>query len=238
MEVTWTERDSSKIIGIFEKSANFGFVVPTHSFGRDIFIPKKFCEGIENKKLVVCEVTFWGDKERKPEGKIIDVLGNPFDTDVMIEALIEREGLTERFSNEIMREISDLKEPEEGSEELLNRVDLRNLDIITIDGADAKDLDDAVYVEKLENNKYKLIVSIADVSYYVKRGSKLDNEAYKRGNWEEKAKCMSKSKRRKRRKKRRKKRTMRRRWRRNTDEHQEQEKERENMMIMQQKEER
>ncbi len=176
------ERNSSKIIGIFEKSANFGFVVPTHSFGRDIFIPKKFCHGIENKKLVVCEVTFWGDNDRKPEGKIVEVLGNPFDTDVMIEALIEREGLAEKFSNEVMREIKDLIEPVEGSEEFSERRDLRNLNIITIDGADAKDLDDAVYVEKLDENKYKLIVSIADVSHYVKKGSKLDKEAYKRGN--------------------------------------------------------
>lgn len=173
------ERSTTKVIGIFEKSSNFGFVVPTHSFGKDIFIPNKYCKGIENKKLVVCEITFWGDNEKKPEGKIVEVLGDPFDTDVMIEALIERDGLSETFPREVLAEIKKLKSPEGSFEE---RRDLRNLNIITIDGADAKDLDDAVYVEKLENGNHKLIVSIADVSYYVEKGSALDKEAYKRGN--------------------------------------------------------
>lgn len=174
------KRNSDKIIGIFERSQNFGFVVPTHSFGKDIYIPNKFCKGIENKKLVVCQVTFWGDKERKPEGKIVDVLGNPFDTDVMIEALIERDGLSESFSNEVLREVKELKEPNES--DFSGRKDLRALPIVTIDGADAKDLDDAVYVEKIKDGNYKLIVSIADVSHYVPKGSALDKEAYKRGN--------------------------------------------------------
>lgn len=174
------KRNSNKVIGIFEKSKNFGFVVPTHSFGNDIFIPKKYCHGIENKRLVICEVTFWGDKERKPEGKVIDVLGDPYDTDVMIEALIERDGLSETFSNEVMREIKKLEEPE--GENFDDRRDLRDLSIVTIDGADAKDLDDAVYVEKLEDGNYRLVVSIADVSHYVKQGSALDKEAYQRGN--------------------------------------------------------
>lgn len=177
--VTVLERSSTKIIGIFEKSNNFGFVVPTHSFGKDVFIPNKFCKGIENKKLVVCEITFWGDKDKKPEGRIVDVLGDPFNTDVMIEALIERDGLSEEFSQEVLREVRSLKAPEG---KYGDRKDLRDLNIITIDGADAKDLDDAVYVEKLANGKYRLIVSIADVSHYVPKDSALDTEAYKRGN--------------------------------------------------------
>lgn len=174
------KRGSNRIIGIFEMSKSFGFVVPTHSFGKDIYIPKKYCEGIPNKKLVVVEIDFWGDAERKPEGKIINVLGDPFNTDVMIEAIIEREGLTEEFSSEVQKEVKYLREMTE--EEIKEKRDLRHLPIVTIDGDDAKDLDDAVYVEKLENGNYKLIVSIADVSHYVKQGSALDKEAYLRGN--------------------------------------------------------
>ena len=174
------KRGSNRVIGIFERSKAFGFVVPTHSFGKDIYIPKKYCDGIPNKKLVVVEVDFWGDAERKPEGKIIDILGDPFDTNVMIEALIERDGLSEEFNSEVKREVKALREMTE--EEIKEKRDLRHLPIVTIDGDDAKDLDDAVYVEKLPNGNYKLLVSIADVSHYVKAGSALDKEAYLRGN--------------------------------------------------------
>ena len=174
------KRGSNRVIGIFERSKNFGFVVPTHSFGKDIYIPNKFCVDVPNKKLVVVEVDFWGDAERKPEGRIIDILGDPFDTNVMIEALIERDGLSEEFNMEVKREVKDLREMTE--EEIKEKRDLRHLPIVTIDGDDAKDLDDAVYVEKFPNGNYKLLVSIADVSHYVKSGSALDKEAYLRGN--------------------------------------------------------
>lgn len=174
-------RGSNRVIGIFEKSKSFGFVVPTHSFGKDIYIPKKFCDNIPNRKLVVVEVDFWGDDGRKPEGRIVEVLGDPFDTNVMIEALIERDGLSEEFNHEVKKEIKELKELTE-AEIKSGRRDLRNLPIVTIDGDDAKDLDDAVYVEKFENGNYRLIVAIADVSHYVKQGSALDKEAYLRGN--------------------------------------------------------
>ena len=174
------KRSSNRVIGIFEMSKSFGFVVPTHSFGKDIYIPKKYCVGIPNKKLVVVEIDFWGDAERKPEGKIVEVLGDPFNTNVMIEALIERDGLSEDFISEVKREIKELRELDE--KDIKERKDLRNLPIVTIDGEDAKDLDDAVYVEKLPNGGYRLIVAIADVSHYVKQGSALDKEAFARGN--------------------------------------------------------
>ncbi len=175
------KRGSNRVIGIFEMSKSFGFVVPTHSFGKDIYIPKKYCDGIPNKKLVVVEIDFWGDAERKPEGKIVDVLGDPFDTNVMIEALIQRDGLSEEFNAEAKKEIKALKELTE-EEIKKERRDLRHLPIVTIDGDDAKDLDDAVYVEKKENGNFRLVVAIADVSHYVKQGSALDKEAFLRGN--------------------------------------------------------
>lgn len=174
-------RDKDIVIGIFQKNKNFGFVTPTHSFGRDIYIPAIRMKNAENNQLVVVRITFWGDNERKPEGEIVEILGNPYDTKNMIEALIIREGMSESFPPEAMAEARSIP-VEIGKKELEGRRDLRHLPIITIDGDDAKDLDDAVYVEKLKNGNYKLIVSIADVSHYIPEGSALDREAYKRGN--------------------------------------------------------
>ena len=86
-------RDKDIVIGIFQKNKNFGFVTPTHSFGRDIYIPSIRMKNAENNQLVVVRITFWGDNERKPEGEIVEILGNPYDTKNMIEALIEKECL-------------------------------------------------------------------------------------------------------------------------------------------------
>ena len=175
------KRTNDTVIGILQKQKSFGFVTPTHSFGKDIYIPKKFTNIARDGELVVVKIDFFGDKERKPEGKIIEVLGNPLDSKVMMEALLRRENLSEDFPQEVMREARETPQ-EVHQDEINSRVDLRNLSIITIDGADAKDLDDAVYVEKKENGNYRLIVSIADVSYYVKEGSAMDKEALRRGN--------------------------------------------------------
>lgn len=174
-------RSNSIIIGILKKQREFGFVVPTHSFGKDIYIPKKFLSRAKDGELVLVKLDYFGDKERNPEGKILEALGDPLDSRVMIEGLIKREGLMESFPREALDEAKKIPE-KISSEELINRIDLRGLPIITIDGDDAKDLDDAVYVEKKENGEYRLIVSIADVSHYVKKDSFLDKEALKRGN--------------------------------------------------------
>ena len=175
------KRSKDKIIGIFEKSESFGFVKPTHSFGRDIFIPKRGMKNAKNGELVLVKVTFWGGEGKKPEGEIEEVLGDPYNTNTMIEALIKREGMSGEFPPEVIREVVNV-EDKITEDEIKKRKDLRNLPIITIDGEDAKDLDDAVYVEKLKNGNYKLIVSIADVSHYIQDGILLDKEAQKRGN--------------------------------------------------------
>ena len=173
------EHRKNTVVGILEKSKNFAFVIPTGSFGKDIYIPNSKIGNADNKDLVAVEITFWGDDDRKPEGKIIKVLGSSTNSKNMIEALIYREGLSEKFSDEAMQQTKEvIKEKIDYS----NRKDLTKLPIITIDGADAKDLDDAVYVEKLENGNYKLIVAIADVSHYVKKDTVLDLEARHRGN--------------------------------------------------------
>ena len=173
------EHRKNTVVGILEKSKNFAFVIPTGSFGKDIYIPNSKIANADNRDLVAVEITFWGDDDREPEGKIIKVLGSSTNSKNMIEALIYREGLSEEFSNEAMQQTKEvIKEKIDYS----NRKDLTKLPIITIDGADAKDLDDAVYVEKLENGNYKLIVAIADVSHYVKKDTVLDLEARHRGN--------------------------------------------------------
>lgn len=175
------KREKDKIIGVFEKLNNFGFVRAFESFGKDIYIPKHFFNNAEDGNLVSVEITFWGDSKRKPEGKIISVLGNPSNSNTLIEGLLIRENISETFPDDVLAEARQIPITIPTSE-YSTRVDLRNLSIITIDGADAKDLDDAVYLEKLENGNFKLIVSIADVSYYIKEGSKLDKEAELRGN--------------------------------------------------------
>ena len=166
------------IVGVFEHNLSFGFVRPKNSV-KDIYIPKKKIKGAKTGDLVAVKIYFWGDDEKKPEGEVVSILGDPQDTEALISALLINNGIQEKFPNEVIKEMDKIND--DFSEELEKRRDLRHLDIITIDGSDAKDLDDAVYVEKTET-RYKLFVSIADVSYYVKSGSELDREALKRGN--------------------------------------------------------
>ncbi len=179
VKVISRERDT--IVGILQRNENFGFVTPTHSFGKDIYIPYRMMKDAKNQQLVVVKITSWGTNEKKPEGEIIEVIGDPYNTNNMIEALIVREGMSETFSKPVLLEARNIPTTI-SKDEIAKRKDLRNLPIITIDGDDAKDLDDAVYVKKLPNGNYKLIVSIADVSHYIPEGSMLDQEAFKRGN--------------------------------------------------------
>lgn len=172
------KRNRNVIVGVFENNLSFGFVRPRNS-PKDIYIPKKLIRGAKTGDLVAVKVDFWGDEERKPEGAIVSILGSPKDTEALISSLLLNEGIEEKFPNEVLQELDKIDE--DFSDELENRKDLRHLDIITIDGSDAKDLDDAVYVEKTEDG-YKLFVSIADVSYYVRENTELDTEALKRGN--------------------------------------------------------
>lgn len=175
------QREKERIVGILEKRSDFGFVCPTHAFGKDIYIPKGKMKSAKNGELVVVDIYFWGDKNRKPEGEIIEALGDPYDTKNMIDALIFREGLSEEFSRKAKIEIKNIAQSVT-EKEIAGRHDLRSYSIITIDGEDAKDLDDAVYVERIENGNYRLIVSIADVSHYIQENSELDKEAQSRGN--------------------------------------------------------
>ena len=174
------ERANTKIIGVYEDSRNFGFVVPEDTrLNQDIFISKKDKNGANHGDIVIAEVTKWPDKRRSPEGVIKEVLGKKGEKGLDNLTIIKKYGLPEEFPAKVLAYAEGI--PEEIDEkEIKRRKDIRNIRMVTIDGEDAKDLDDAVSIEKLENGKYKLGVHIADVSHYVKEKNPLDKEALKR----------------------------------------------------------
>ena len=173
------ERD--KIVGVFQKSKNFGFVVPDDKkINTDIYIPKKNSKKVKNKQKVVVQITKYAQGNKKAEGVIIEVLGSVNQAGVDMLSLVKEYNLPYEFPENVINEAKAIKQ-EISKKDIPNRLDLRKKEIFTIDGEDAKDLDDAVAVEKLKNGNYLLNVSIADVSYYVKENSKLDKEAILRG---------------------------------------------------------
>lgn len=174
------ERANKTIIGTFQQSKSFGFVVADDKkLGCDIFISKNDFNGARNNQKVIVKITQWPVGRRNAEGEIIEVIGNDEDTKTHIDAVLIRHKVRQYFTAEVIAQAKGI-EVEIPQKEIDRRKDLRHLNIITIDGEDAKDLDDAVYVEKLENNQYKLGVHIADVTHYVKENSKIDKEALKR----------------------------------------------------------
>lgn len=176
------ERANDTIVGTFESSNNFGFVIPDDSrIAYDVFISKSNFNGAKTNQKVVVEITRWPEKRRNPEGKIVEILGYVGEKGTDILSIIKQFKLSEDFPAKVLNQASSIEQTV-SQEEIEKRVDLRNLNIFTIDGADAKDLDDAVSIEKLSNGNYKLGVHIADVSHYVKEKSPIDKEAYKRGN--------------------------------------------------------
>ncbi|MGJ0845850.1 ribonuclease R [Tissierella praeacuta] len=176
------ERNNKTIVGTFEDNRNFGFVVPDdHKIGYDVFIPKAHTKGAKTNQKVVVEITTWPEPRRNPEGRVIEVLGYLDEKGTDILSIIRQFNLPEEFPNKV-QEIAKNIEQEVDLEEIKGRVDLRHLNTFTIDGADAKDIDDAVSIEIKENGNYYLGVHIADVSHYVREKSVLDKEALERGN--------------------------------------------------------
>lgn len=175
------KHEKDTVVGIFQNNKNFGFVVPDDkNFGTDIFISKKnFGKAKTNHKVLV-QITKYPEKGKKAEGKIIEVLGNVNETGVDMLSLIKEHKLPSIFPEQVVEEAKKCGNRIE-EQDIKNRIDLRNEVIFTIDGAEAKDLDDAIGIKKLENGNYKLSVHIADVSYYVKPNSLLDKEALIRG---------------------------------------------------------
>ncbi|AAO35021.1 ribonuclease R [Clostridium tetani] len=174
-------RANKTIIGTFEDSKNFGFVVPDEKrIYQDIYIPKGNVAGAHSGDIVIAEITKWPEKRRSPEGKIVEILGKKGEKGIDILTIIKKYNLPEEFPQKVQSYLDGVPN-EINEEEYKNRLDLRDIKIITIDGEDAKDLDDAISIEKLPNGNFYLGVHIADVSHYVKEKNPLDKEALKRG---------------------------------------------------------
>lgn len=175
------ERANNRIVGTFESSKNFGFVISDDKrISMDVFVSKSEINGAKTNDKVVVEITKWPDKRRNPEGRIIEVLGHKNDVGTDILSIIRNYDLSEEFPDNVINEANNIPE-DISSYDLSQRIDLRDKTIFTIDGADAKDLDDAVSIDKLNNGNYKLGVHIADVTHYVREKNPLDKEALKRG---------------------------------------------------------
>jgi len=174
------ERAHQTVVGYYEKGRNFGFVVPIENrISQHIYIGVSDSLGAEPEQIVMAEITEYPSHSRNPEGKIIEVLGRRGDRGLDTELLIRKHGLSAEFPAGVIKAAEKLPRKIPKSE-LRHRVDLRDVPMATIDGADAKDFDDAVSIEINEKGNYLLGVHIADVSHYVKPGGSLDDEAYQR----------------------------------------------------------
>ncbi|NLC02923.1 MAG: ribonuclease R, partial [Tissierellia bacterium] len=176
------ERGNKYLVGTFEENNNLGFLIPDdQKISYDVFIPKAYTKGALNNQKVVIEITKWPEARRNPEGKVIEVLGFLSDPGTDILSIIRQFDLPEKFPEKVQEEANNA--PESISKrDIEGRTDLIHLKTFTIDGADAKDIDDAVSIETLENGNYKLGVHIADVAHYVHENSPMDREALERGN--------------------------------------------------------
>lgn len=174
------ERNTSNIIGTFQRQKTFGFVIPDNQkFGSDIFIPHGFTKGAISGHKVEVEITSYGDNGKNPEGHIVDILGHIDDPATDILSVVRAYGIPVEFPDGVINQLTTVPdEVDEASKQ--DRMDLRDIMMVTIDGEDAKDLDDAVSLT-YSDNLYHLGVHIADVSHYVTENSPLDKEALKRG---------------------------------------------------------
>lgn len=179
--VSVLERGSNNVVGIYMAGKGYGFVVPDDKkIPDDIYIPKNSTKGAVTGHKVVVKITKRAEKGNKPEGVVTEILGHVNDPGVDILSVIRKYELPVEFSDEVYKYIENMNMSVD-PDELARRKDLRDVLTITIDGDDAKDLDDAVSAEILENGNFRLGVHIADVSHYVKEGSPLDEEALRRG---------------------------------------------------------
>ena len=174
-------RGMKQIVGIYDKNnKNFGFVIPDNTkISEDVFVPVERSKGAVSGHKVVCEITDYGKNNRKPEGKITEILGHVNDPGVDILSIVKGYELPTEFSEKIMHQAERVAS-EVSEADMAGRRDLRNVQMVTIDGEDAKDLDDAVSLTK-DGTQYQLGVHIADVTNYVQENSALDWEARERG---------------------------------------------------------
>ena len=174
------ERGMKQVVCTYQLNKNFGFAVPDNpKFGSDIFIPLERSKGAVNGHKVVVEITQYGKKGKNPEGKVVEILGHINDPGVDILSIVRAYGLPVEFDPKVMTQVEHVAKPVSEAD-MAGRMDLRDWQMVTIDGEDAKDLDDAVSLT-MDHENYILGVHIADVSNYVQEHSALDTEALKRG---------------------------------------------------------
>lgn len=174
------KRGMAQVVGTYQRSQNFGFVVPDNTkLASDIFVPAERSKGAVDGHKVVAEITDYGNERKKPEGKIVEILGHINDPGVDIMSIVRNFELPVEFGEKILNQAERVSK-EVSASDCEGRLDLRDITMVTIDGEDAKDLDDAVSVSK-EKGLYKLGVHIADVTNYVQENSALDKEALNRG---------------------------------------------------------
>ena len=177
------EHANTEVVGTFQKNKRFGFVVPADKRNNDdVFVKKEFFRNAQDGDTVVVQITQYPAKNASAEGKITEVISRNGEPGGEIKALIRSHGLFETFPSRVNAEAKAKSKEEITEQEISRRTDLRNVNVITIDGATAKDLDDGVSIDRLENGNYLLGVHIADVSHYVEANGYLDKEALKRGN--------------------------------------------------------
>lgn len=174
------EHGTNLIVGYYEKNKNFGFVRPDDQrINQDIFIDQKNSMGAITGHKVLVEITKYQSSKNKPEGKIVEIIGHVNDPGTDILSIVKAFGITVEFPKEVLDDVMNIPDEVQVSD-YTDRRDLRQVAMITIDGEDAKDLDDAVSLNRLSSG-YELGVHIADVSEYVKENENLDKEARERG---------------------------------------------------------
>lgn len=178
-----TDRKLKEVAGFFDKGKKFGFVVPVdRKHNEDIYISKKAFSGAKNGDIVVAAITGYPDRKNSAEGKITGILARAGEPGGDIKAIIRQRGLFFTFPSKAAAQAKAISKAGVGEQDMAGRRDLSGENIITIDGADSKDFDDAVSVKRLDNGNFLLGVHIADVSNYIGEDSPLDKEALKRGN--------------------------------------------------------
>ena len=170
----------TEVVGLYQKCKNYGFVIPdSMKFARDIYVQENRSKGAVDGHKVVVKITDYGSKNKKPEGIVKEIIGHVNDPGTDIMSIVKEHGLPVEFPADVMKQVQKIPSEVE-EEEKAGRLDLRDWQTVTIDGEDAKDLDDAVTLTK-EGDRYILGVHIADVTNYVTEKSPLDREALKRG---------------------------------------------------------
>ena len=171
---------TTTLVGYFEKSKNFGFVRPDNQrFVKDVFIPLERSKGAVTGHKVVVELTKYGGDNKKPEGKVIEIIGHVNDPGTDIMSIVKGYDLPTSFPEKVLNQAERVAK-DVSEADMAGRMDLRDWQMVTIDGEDAKDLDDAISITR-DGNNYILGVHIADVTNYVQENSALDREAVKRG---------------------------------------------------------